>query len=106
MAGSMFEAMKKAGLLHNESEEEKRHKQWKEKSFKNRFGDIASFEIWAASSGLPGDYWDRCGLCGKTYFDEKVSWMGPDGTKYAICAMCYVDGRANNKRLFPDLEGQ
>lgn len=104
MAGTMRDAMLKAGLIQALAKPAHvdPHREWKESAYKNRFGNTALFEIWKISR-IPKDYWDHCALCGKTYF-EHVTWMAPSGLKCSICPMCYVHGRKFDDSNFPGLE--
>lgn len=86
---AMLEAMKRAGLVNQdraaiaaakakeakenrerkkrkeEREERKiRHAAWKANAVKNRFGDVAMFEIWAKAGKVPTNYMEICGMCG------------------------------------------
>ena len=77
---TMLEAMRKAGLVSSakakatEKERECWHKQkndrWKANATINRFGDIATFEIWNKAGRTPGNYLKRCALCGKRPYDS------------------------------------
>lgn len=97
----MLNALKRAGLVSEKqaisAEEEiksenkkstktKRHELWKSRACKNRFKDVATFEIWNKSSRPPG-YLNTCALCGvrDTYLN---AWDGPDRRDYNICDDC------------------
>lgn len=102
MAGTMRDAMLKAGLIKAKTAPKDPHREWKDSAYKNRFGHTALFEIWKISR-LPKDYWDHCALCGKTHF-EHVTWVSPSGMKCSICPMCYVYGRKFDDTNFHGLE--
>lgn len=103
MAGTMRDAMLKAGLIESKPPAKTvLHREWKESVYKNRFGNTALFEIWQISK-IPKNYWDHCALCGKTYF-EHITWIAPSGLKCSICPMCYVHGRKLDNTNFPGLE--
>lgn len=112
------EAMIKAGLVPEESQEppktstKPKHKTWRNKAYKNRFGQPATFELWLLSK-FPRNWASKCGLCGKDLF-ESVEWhydvdnKGPSGTNrhinVYICPLCFVHGRKYDPDRFPPLK--
>jgi hypothetical protein len=118
----MLEAMRKAGLVSSNKAEatkreidsgksretkQERHKQktdrkqkherWKRNAVLNRFGDIATFEIWEKTGRIPDNYLKRCALCGKRPFDS-IEWRSPKGTLYTICGECF-SAEAKHKKV-------
>jgi hypothetical protein len=102
MAGTMRDAMLKAGLIKAKTVRKDVHREWKKSVYKNRFGSTALFEIWNISK-LPQEYWEHCALCGKTHF-EHITWKAPSGLKCSICPMCYIHGRKFDDINFEGLE--
>lgn len=64
------------------------HKSWKERCHKNRYGDVALFEVWGRTQTPQGDP-TSCALCGRKGF-KPIAWDAPNKRHYNICRVCYL----------------
>jgi hypothetical protein len=73
------------------TDRQKKHEAWAATCYKNRFDQVATFEIWKQQREFPKNYLDRCALCGKDliYAEDAVLWSyHKDKTAYHVCEKC------------------
>ena len=89
------EALKKANLVTQRGKLTN-YAKWKLNRIKNRFGDIALFELWARDR-WPKNWPHICGMCGLKLSTTKIQCKGPRNMKLFICMKCYEYGVSQKK---------
>ena len=87
----MKEALRRAQIINAKGQMTKDAK-WKLRRVKNRFGDIALFELWDRHK-WPNDWQDNCGYCGKGLAKTKIQAQVARKIRLFICWNCYKYGK-------------
>lgn len=87
----MKAALRKAAIVNAKGQMTKEAK-WKLRRMKNRFGDVALFELWDRHK-WPENWYEKCGFCGKTLGSTKIHAVPLRQVKCFICWDCYKYGK-------------